>query len=400
MRFIAHVCAATTFVLLQMSYICGQTGPKLVPVSEITDKSLNSVVNDAIVISFHLSPDGKQLAILAIAGPKLGPLWLTIVDTKTTRVAASKELGPSTWPTSDFLHQVRYSSDQKYLVVQDLQHIRVLDAGSLETLRTISGPATMDRQMPLFIVGAGQSDIFACAFGSEQQPKYGFRPTPVQVQVVDVSSGKILGAWASEDVPQSVSPNGALIAVSSWQTPNRRGVVPLAVFDTNGRKVADLDDGFSFSKSADGSKPLGRVLGGFVSNQEILLVPDEHTDEAGRHSGETIKLVSVATQQIEQSVKPEHFAPTGKPAISNDGKTILVISFYIPPRLLAQPHGARNGGEGKLLILTRDPKLQVDSSVPIDSLTQEPRVSSDGSVIAIRHYNRDVTVLMRSSHDK
>ena len=358
MRLISCLCIATAFTLLHQSLVDGQSGPKFVPVSEITDKSLNTVVDHAIVTSFDLSPDGKQLAILAIAGPKLGPLWLIIVDTSTTRVAASKELGPSAWPTSDFLHQVRYSSDQKYLVVQDLQHIRVLDGGSLETLRTLPTPAIVDRQVPLFIVGAGKSDIFVCAFGSEQQPKYGFRPTPVQVQVIDVSSGKILGAWASEDVPQAVSLNGNLIAVSSWQTPNLRRVAPLAVFDTNGRKVADLDDGFSFSKSADRSKPLGRVLGAFVSDQEVLLVPDEHIDEAGHHSSGGMKLVNIATQQSRQSVTLEHFAPTGRPTISNDGQTILVSSFYIPPGFLAQPHGALHGGEGKLLILSETPNWE------------------------------------------
>ncbi|HEV2991230.1 MAG TPA: hypothetical protein VG759_22515, partial [Candidatus Angelobacter sp.] len=313
------MCVATALTLLPMGLVYGQTG-KFAAVSEITDKSLNAVVDHAIVTSFDLSPDGKQLAILAIAGPKLGPLWLIILDTSTTHVAASKELGPSTWPTSDFLHQVRYSSDQKYLVVQDLKQIRVLDSGSLATLRTLPVPTTADRQSPLFIVGAGKSDIFVCAFGSEQQPKYGFRATPVQVEVVDVSSGKMLGSWASEDVPQAVSPNGDLIAVSSWQTPTPRRVVPLAVFDASGRKVADLDDGFSFSKSADQSKPLGRVLGGFVSNQEILMAPDEHIDEAGHHSGDSVKLLSLTAQQSQQSVKLEHFAPTGRPVISDDGK--------------------------------------------------------------------------------
>src|SRR5437016_3198994 len=159
-RLISCLCVATVFALLQVSLVYGQPDSKYVPVSEITDKSLNTVVDHAIVTSFDLSPNGKQLAILAIAGPKLGPLWLIILDTRTTRVAASRELGPSTWPTSDFLHQVRYSSDQKYLVVQDLQHIRVLDGGSLETLRTLPIPVNGNRQTPLFIVGAGKSDIF------------------------------------------------------------------------------------------------------------------------------------------------------------------------------------------------------------------------------------------------
>jgi hypothetical protein len=114
MRFISCVRVATAFALLHMSIVCGQTRPTFVRVSEITDQSLNTVVGHAIFMAFDLSPDGKQLAILTIAGPKLGPLWLIILDTRTAHVVASKELGPSVWPSSDFLHQVRYSSDQRY----------------------------------------------------------------------------------------------------------------------------------------------------------------------------------------------------------------------------------------------------------------------------------------------
>ena len=390
---------ATALALLPISLLLGQPSPQFVPVSEISDESLNSLVDHAIVMSFDLSPDGRQVAILAIAGSKVGaPLWVVTFDTRTTRVVASRELGPSVWLISvNFHHQVVYSSDQRYLVVQDLREIKVLDARNLEPVRTIPIPASASRLVPLSVVGASKSDVFVCAFGSERQPQYGLLATPVQIEIVDVSSGKILDTWAAQDVPQAVSPNGDLIAVSWWQTPNERRVVPLAVFDRNGRKVADLDDGFSFSKGADQSKPLGRVLGRFVSEEEIVAIPDEHTDDTGHQSGDNIRLVNVTGRQAQQTVSPGHFAPIGGMAVSGNGKTILVNSFYIPPRLLAQRHGPLHGGEGKLLILERDPKLHVDSSVPIDSNPQEPRVSSDSSVIAIRHYRRDITVLMRKS---
>jgi len=389
---------ATVFVLLQMGLLWGQAAPQFVSVSEISHASLNALVGQAIAMSFDLSPDGKLVAMLAIAGPKLGPLWLVTVDTSTKHIVASRELGPSVWPTSvNFLHQVLYSSDQRYLVVQDLAEIRVFDARNLEPVRTIPIPASARRLVPLSVVRASNSDVFVCAFGSEQQPKYGLLATPVQIEVVDVSSGEILGEWAAEDVPQAVSPNGDFIAVSSWQTPNPRRVVPLAVFDRNGRKVADMNDGFSFSNAANPSKPLGRVIGRFVSNQTVLLVPDEHIDDTGHHSGDSIRLLSITGQQAQQSVTPEHFSPTGSLAISEDGKTILFASFYLSPRLLAQRHGPLHGGEGKLLILGPGPKLHVDFAVPIDSL-EEARVSSDGSVIAIRHYRKDVTVLTRNHH--
>jgi hypothetical protein len=321
-------------------------------------------------------------------------------------VVASRVLGPSIfsnrpsiWSSpNDFYHQLLYSSDQRYLIVQDLREIKVLDAGTLEVLRTIPVPATAAPLIPVSVLGAGKSDIFACAYGSENQPeKYRFRAVPVQIEVVDVSSGKILGAWAAEDVPQALSPNGDLIAVSSWQKPHS-GVVPLAVYDRDGRKVADLNDGFAFRKVPDPSKPLGRALGRFVSEQEVVVIPDQHLDETGHESGDAIKLLSVTGNPAQQSVAPHHFSPTGPLEVSDDGNTILVYSSYISPRIMAQPHVRVPRAEDKLFILRPDPQMAVDSALTME--TGEPRLSSDGSVIAIRDFNNSggFTILMRSRH--
>jgi len=394
MRSISWALLAPFFVI-PLTLFWSQTSSQFEQVSQISDQSLDPIVSGhAIVMSFDLSPDGKLLAILA-EGPKPWPLWLVTVDTKTKDIVASRNLGPSVWPSSDFLHQVRYSSDQRYLVVRDLQEIRVLDARSLETLRTIAPPARASRQVPLFIAGASKADVFLCAFGSGERTEYGLHPTPVQVELVDVSSGKLLSTWQSQDIPQAISPSGDLVLVSSWETPNERRVVPLAAFDKNGVKIADLDDDFSFSKSEKQSKPLGRVLGRFLGEREIVVMPDQHLDRTGRHSGDSLKLFSVSSQAPLESLNLDHFSPTGRLAVSDDGKTILVNSFYIPPEVLANPHGPRNGGDGKLFVIAPDPKLHVLSTVPIDSLTQEVRVSSGGSVIALRHYNRDITILMK-----
>jgi len=403
---------AVAFALLPVGLLRGQTAPQFEPVGVIDAKeSLKVLFDQPSVMAKDLSPDGKQIAWLVMASVKAdAPLWLVTLDVSTKRIVASKELGPwyfsnrpRVWYSpNDFHTQVVYSSDQRYLVVQDLRQIRVLDAGTLEVLRTIPVPASATPLIPVSVVSAGQSDIFACAFGSENQPgKYTFRAVPVQIEVIDISSGKVLGAWAAEDVPQAISPNGDLIAVSSWQKLHGR-VVPLAVFDRNGRKITDLDDGFSFSegfwffKEDNPSKPLGRVIGRFVSNQEILLIPNGGHDETGHFSGESIRLVSVTGQQPPQRVAVKHFGPTGTLAISADGTTILVRSLYYPPRILAQHHGQLFGQESKLLVIGRDParerKLQVQSVMPLDAGT-ELWVSADGSVIAIE--KQGITLMRR-----
>ena len=399
---------AVAFVLFPVGLLQGQPTSQFEPVSVIdSTKSLKALFPQPIIMARDLSPDGKQIAYLVMADVKVGaPLWLVTLEVSTKRIVASKELGDPMWVHSlNFPHQVLYSSDQRYLVVQDYRQVRVFDTGALELSRTIPIPASSSPLIALFIAGASQSDVFVCAFGAEHQPMTGLLATPVQVEVVDVASGKILGAWASEEVPQAISPNGELIAISQWPTRNPRRVVPLAVFDRNGRKIADLDvdfsfnEGFSFYKKEDPSRPLGRVIGRFVSNQEILLIPDGGHDETGHFSGESIRLVSVTGQQAPQTVPVKHFGPTGNLAVSADGQTILVKSLYYPPWILAQHHGQLLGQESKLLILGRNSgrnsKLHVESAMPLD-YGSDLWVSADGSVIAIE--SEGITVLRRSAH--
>lgn len=213
MRLMSWVRVAVAFALLPVGLLRGQTAPQFEPVSVIDDQeSLKVLFSQPKIMAIDLSPDGKQIAFLVMAGIKVdAPLWLVTLDVSTKRIVASKELGPAVWGVSlNFDHQLLYSSDRRYLVVQDLRQVRVFDANTLELARTIPIPASSSPLIALFMAGASQSDVFVCAFGAEHQPMTGLLATPVQVEVVDVASGKILGAWASEEVPQAISPNGEL----------------------------------------------------------------------------------------------------------------------------------------------------------------------------------------------
>jgi hypothetical protein len=221
--------------------------------------------------------------------------------------------------------------------------------------------------------------------------------------VVDVSSGAVLGEWASEDGPQSISPNGDLVAVSSLQA--QQGVLPLNVFDVHGQKVAELTGGFSF-KDADPSKTLGRVRGLFVGDRELLLTPDENVDSTGHHSGDSLQLVRVTGKQVQvqQSIKPRHYAPTGEMATSADHRTVAALSWYVPARLLARPEGPLPASSPEVLVLGRGTSLQMDAGISIHGFglkvsgwleNRRPRVSSDGSVLAIAQ-DSGVTVLTRN----
>ncbi len=282
------------------SLIRAQTNASYAPAARIDESTLSSIIASPSVQSFDLSPDGKTVALLVATGFKAqAPLWLVTEEIATKRFTAPRQIGHLTILNSNFSPQVRYTSDQQHLVVQDFQTIRVFESKSFEPVRTISSPSSGASLLPLFITGASSKDIFVCAFGSEQNLNPRFHTTAVQVEVVDISSGAVLGQWASEDVPQSISPNGDLVAVSSLQT--QQGVLPLSVVDVHGQKVTELTAGYSF-KDADQSKPLGRVIGLFVGSQELLLAPDENVDQTGHHSGESL--------QLDGQGRAKHQAPT------------------------------------------------------------------------------------------
>ena len=233
---------AVAFIMLQPNLIWAQMDAAYAPAARIDESSLNSIICSPSIESFDLSPDGKTVALLVATGFKAeAPLWLVTEDIATKRFTAPRQIGHLTVSNSNFSPQVRYTFDQQYLVVQDFQTIRVFDGKSLVPIRTISPPSSHASLIPLFVTGASNKDVFACAFGSEQSLNPRFHTTLVQVEMVDVSSGAVLGEWASEDVPQSISPNGELVAVSSLQA--QQGVLPLTVVDTHGQKVAELTGG-------------------------------------------------------------------------------------------------------------------------------------------------------------
>jgi hypothetical protein len=197
MRLTLCVRLAVAFIMLQPNLTRPQTGISYAPAARIDESSLSSIISSPSVQSFDLSPDGKTVALLVATGFKAeAPLWLVTQDIATKRFSAPRQIAHLTILNSNFSPQVRYVFDQQYLVVQDYQTIRVFDGKSLEQIRTISPPSSHASLIPLFVTGARNKDVFACAFGSEQILNPRFHTTPVQVEVIDVSSGAVLGEYA------------------------------------------------------------------------------------------------------------------------------------------------------------------------------------------------------------
>ena len=386
--------------MLQPSVNWAQRNASYALETRIDESMLSSIIPSPSVESFDLSPDGKTVALLVATGFKAqAPLWLVTEELATKRFTTPRQIGHLTILNSNFSPQVRYTSDQRYLVVQDFQTIRSFESESFEPVRTISSPSSGASLLPLFITGASSKDVFVCAFGSQQNLDPRFHTTAVQVEVVDVSTGTVLGEWASEDVPQSISPDGNLVAVSSLQA--QQGILPLSVVDVHGKKVTELTGGYSFKNAAQ-SKPTGRVIGLFMGSQDLLLAPDENVDSTGHHSGESLQLVSM-TGKVEQSIKPRHYGSTGELAASADQKTALALSWYEPARALTH-EGALPASKPEMQVLGVGTSLHLDSAIPIEGLglrgsgwleNRRPRLSSDGSVIAVAQRS-GVTVLSRN----
>jgi hypothetical protein len=172
--------------------------------------------------------------------------------------------------------------------------------------------------------------------------------------------------------------------------------------------VAEMSGDFSFKKTTDELTPVGRVIGLFVDSEEIILSPDLNIDQTGHHSGETLQNVLITGKQIKQTIKPQHYGPTGEMAVSGDKKTVAVISWYMPAKALAHEHGVLPSSSPELLIFERGVDVRKESTTPIHGLSLKstgwmenlrPRVSFDGTVIAIAQDN-GITVFARKADKK
>jgi hypothetical protein len=406
-RFMPCKWLALVLVVLQPLVSWSQAPVGFVPVATVDDASLNGLISGAMIVSFDLAPDGKTLALLVMRPGVRTPLSLVIEEIATKRVIASRDIGPLIWGPGlqRFSWQVIYASDQRYLVVQDFATMQVLDATTLASIRTITGAGGAQQSAPLFTTGARQSNLFACAFGVEDGRSYGLHLTPVQIKVVNVVSGETVGEWAAEDVPQSISADGSLIAMSSSHV--QRGVLPVNVFTARGQKIAELTGDFAFKDTKDPIKPVGRVIGSFIGTHEILLTPDEHFDRSGHASGYSLQRLSIPDGRIEQILTPTEYGPTGGMTGSADGQTVLVTSWHFPPEILAQPHAPLPASTPRLLILKQGAGLHIESALSLGPGPKRGRgdwldrfgmrISSDGSVIAIP-LNSGITVLARNPH--
>jgi hypothetical protein len=379
-----------------------QAASSLQTIWRLDEQLVSSIVKDPHIQTFDLAPDGRILALLVESGSNVeAPLWLITEDIRTKQVVSKITLGSYAPWVAGFSRQVCFSGDQRFLVVQDLRQVRVLDAVSLGVVRTIESSSITKDAVPLFVSGAVKNDVFAIAFGSSHQAPYGLRESPAHIDFVDVSTGTRLGSFEADDVPQSVSADGKLVAISDWN--KRDNPLGLSIFDATGHKLTTLNVGYSFKTQEPGGKPIGRVIGKFVSEDQILLTPDEKRDFSGHQAGDNLQLLSIPSGHLLQKISPKNYGPTGEIAVSANRQVVLVVSWHVPPRTIKRESALPASLEPELLLFKNDGNILLDAAVPIHGFglkasgwmeNRRPHVSADGSVIAIAQ-DDGVTILKR-----
>lgn len=347
--------------------------------------------------AFDISPDGKLLAVLSQPeSPREGWLRLVVQDVGTGRTVMDLKL--NTGPRPDlqqlppwYLPHVRFSADQRFLVVQDWQNVRVVSLSNSQVESTFTS-ASVGLNVPFSILGAANNDLFLISYGTSLPSNWGNKGfndlvnAHVHNELVDISTSERKASWASDDIPQSLSPDGKFAAVSDWDgdTP----LVEIEIVDARtGKKITTLRSGYKFKKPwAPGAA--GKVLARFLSEDEILLSPDEHVDSTGRKSGDSIRIVRVPDGRLIRVIKPDHFGPNGEVATSACGNSLVVVNWYISPgdakrdavpnsspELLVFPDLGKGGSE-------RISQLSLDAPITGEALRGfGPRVSDNATVV-------------------
>jgi hypothetical protein len=353
----------------------------------------------ASIQAFDISPDGKLLAVLSQSeSPREGWSRLVVQDVETGRTVMDLKL--NTGPRPDiqqlppwYLPHVRFSADQRFLVVQDWQNVRVASLSNSQVESTFTS-ASAELNVPFSILGAANNDLFLVSYGTNLPSNWGNKGfndlvnPHVHNELVDISTGERKSSWASDDIPQSLSPDGKFAAVSDWDgdTP----LVEIEIVDAGtGKEITTLRSGYKFKKPwAPGVA--GRVLAKFLSADEILLSPDEHVDSTGHKSGDSIKIVRVPDGRLIRVIKPDDFGPMGEMATSAGGNCFVAVNWYISPRyakrdavpdslpeLLVFPDLGKGRNE-------KISELSLDAPITGEALRGfSPRVSNDASVVAL-----------------
>jgi len=359
-----------------------------------------SPVSAETIQAFDISPDGSLVAVL-FQSESQHDSWLRILIENVGTGAALMDLKLPTDTRPDRWHlppwyvpHIAFSGDQKLLAVQDWGNIRVVNLTNFQIARTLTSKSN-ELRVPFSILAAGKNDLFLASYGkpgSPNIPGYNDLTNPhVHNELVDLAAGQVESSWESADIPQSLSPDGKFAAVSDWETSSI--LVEVGIVDTHtGQKLKTLRSGYKFGKPWERVQT-GRVIGKFLSDDEILLSPDEHIDRTGHKSGDALKIMRVSDGQLVREIHPDNFGPMGDAVTSASHDCFAMLNWYISPGILKRDLAPPEGSRPELLVFP-DPGKNRSYTIPnlsLDTLhtnqylgsTYIPRISNGVSAVAV-----------------
>lgn len=373
----------------------------LVKIQRVDEATLPETIPEPSIVAFDISPDGSLLAMLVQSMSSDAPqMWLVVEQTKTGTIVKQAQLGPAAAILSDYAPHVRFTRDQKFLVVQDLQRVVVVSTTDYSVMGKIAADPSSPAQVPVSILGAADNDIFAISFGTGQRGQFEVGIDPVHVLIADMSRGKKIADWDASDIPQSISPTGSLIAFSDWNVND--SFLGVQIVDTRtGKKVATLNGGYGFPKTTGYTDAIGEVIGKFVSEDQILLSPNESWDRTGHYAGKSLKVVHIPDGKTVREFTPVNYGPTGEVIVSANRQKFATVSMYISPANAIGRVTLPGAGAELFEFALRETSPELVAKISANGLQANaggemlrPSVSSDGSVIAIAQ-NEGVTVLAK-----
>lgn len=383
----------------------GQSQRRLQVRGRLDERILAKAIPNPQIWAYDLSPDGARLGLFVVsthAGQTQDFSWIVLVNAMNSTILKQMRFGSGSGFVQSYTPQIAFTSDGKFLVIQDEQTVAVLDSSTLVNLRTIEPPAHSKFKVPAGIVVASKSDIGAVSFGTGTS-RLRDGTWPVCTEIIDVSTGKELAEWDGADVPMSISPYGNFVAVSNRQIVGR--FLGVKILDSkSGKGVGSFPENL-------GRVPenyFAAVMARFLSEDSLVVTPDNGADQLGRNVAAYVDIVRFKDSQPLQQIDPENYGPTGEIAVSSDQSTFVTVSRYLPSQYREHPHlrippqtkpellvfSSQERRLFKLISRTELPELlglRMRSVFDPSGL----RISKDGSVISVaEHYG--IAVLARN----
>ena len=111
--------------------------------------------------------------------------------------------------------QVAFAADRQLLIVQGSKNVAVLNATTLEIVRTIAPDESSKDNVPAGVLVASESNVAAVSYGDGAPVTNYLKKRVIHNEIVDITTGRRLASWNTGDLPLSISPNGEYVAVSN-----------------------------------------------------------------------------------------------------------------------------------------------------------------------------------------